>query len=155
MKQKRVVYMMVGIPGSGKSTWVQKHRKDAWVIISPDSILESQYNYDWTPDRASEAWAKSYQRFGGGLLDGHTMVWDATFTLPIMRTAVLNIAKGAGYRVEAIFCDTPLEVCIYRNQQRHREPVPLKTIHRMAEHLQPPTKAEGFDRIEHILVPSK
>lgn len=152
MKDKSVVYMMIGIPGSGKSTWIRNNRKDTWVVVSPDAILETQYNYEWTPERASEAWALSYQQFGHGLLAGKTMVWDATFTSPIMRAAILHTAKGAGYLVEAIFCDTPIELCIERNQCRNREPVPESTIRRMAENLQPPTKAEGFDRVEHIQV---
>ena len=152
MKNKPVVYMMVGIPGSGKSTWIRNNRKETWVVVSPDAILETQYNYQWTPERAAEAWAKSYQEFGRGLLAGQTMVWDATFTSSIMRSAILHTSKGAGFGVEAIFCDTPIEICIERNQNRKREPVPDSTIQRMAENLQPPTTSEGFDRIEHIVV---
>ena len=152
MKSEQIVYIMVGIPGSGKSTWIHTNKKDTWVILSPDAILEAKYNYEWTPERAAEAWAESYQQFGQGLLSCQTMVWDATFTSPIMRSAILHTAKGAGYRVEAIFCDTPIDVCIHRNQKRNREPVPESTIYRMAENLQAPTEDEGFDRIEHISV---
>ena len=152
MKDKPVVYMMVGIPGSGKSTWIRNNRQKTWIVVSPDVILETQYNYEWTPERAAEAWAISYQQFGQGLLSGQTMVWDATFTSPIMRAAILHTAKGAGYRVEAVFCDTPIELCIERNQRRNRKPVPEGKIHGMAEGLQPPTAAEGFDHIEHVLV---
>ncbi len=152
MSEQKKIYVMVGIPGSGKSTWIRRNRQDSWVVVSPDSILESQYNYEWTPERAAEAWAKSYQQFGHGLLQEHTMVWDATFTSSIMRAAILHIAKGAGYRVEAIFCDTPIDICIDRNQKRNREPVPESTIHRMAQSLQPPTEQEGFDSIQRILL---
>ena len=150
MKDKPVVFMMVGIPGSGKSTWVKNNRQETWVVVSPDEILEAQYGYEWTPERAAEAWESSYQQFVKSLLVDKTMVWDATFTSPIMRAAILHIAKGAGYRVVAIFCDTPIELCIERNKRRNREPVPEATIRRMAEKLQPPTEAEGFDRIEHV-----
>ena len=38
----------------------------------------------------------SYQQFGHGLLADKTMVWDATFTSPIMRAIILHTAKGAG-----------------------------------------------------------
>ena len=152
MKDKPVVYMMVGIPGSGKSTWIRNNRQKTWIIVSPDVILETQYNYEWTPERAAEAWAISYQQFGQGLLSGQTMVWDATFISPIMRSAILHTAKGAGYRVEAVFCDTPTELCIERNQRRNRKPVPEGKIRGMAEDLQPPTEKEGFDHIEHVLV---
>ena len=41
MKDKPIVFMMVGIPGSGKSTWVKNNRKETWVVVSPDEILET------------------------------------------------------------------------------------------------------------------
>ena len=154
MNKQQAVYMMIGIPGSGKSTWIREHLEQSWIVLSPDAILESRYNYEWTPDRAAEAWAESYQLFGSVLLQGKTMVWDATFTSPIIRSAILHTAKGAGYRVEAVFCDTPLEICLERNSTRDREPVPQSTIRRMAENLVPPTQEEGFDAIQHIVLES-
>ena len=154
MNKQQTVYMMIGIPGSGKSTWIREHLEQSWVVLSPDAILENRYNYEWTPDRAAEAWAESYQRFGYFLLQGRTMVWDATFTSPIIRSAILHTAKGAGYRVVAVFCDTPIEVCIERNASREREPVPQSTIIRMAENLVPPTQEEGFDTVQNIVLES-
>ena len=55
MENKHIVYMMVGNSGSGKSTWVRKNAEETWVIVSPDVILETQYNYEWTPERAARA----------------------------------------------------------------------------------------------------
>ena len=84
-KQYRgLVIMMVGIPASGKSTWISQNRKSSWNVISPDQFLEEKYDYEWTPERASEAWALSFQRYGQYLLDGGTVVWDATFLSPII-----------------------------------------------------------------------
>ena len=152
MSEQHTVYMMVGIPGSGKSTWIRENTEQNWVVLSPDTILEKRYNYEWTSDRASEAWAESYRLFGFLLLKGTTIVWDATFISPIIRSAILHISKGAGYRVEAIFCDTPVETCIERNASRMREPVPESTIRRMADNLVIPTEAEGFDGVQHIVL---
>ena len=140
---------MIGIPGSGKSTWV-KEKNEGWIILSPDAILEERYNYEWTPERASEAWAESYQRFGQLLLENKSIIWDATFTTPMMRSAILHISKGAGFRVEAVFCDTPIETCLTRNAARERDPVPESTIRRMSDSLIPPTESEGFDVVHHI-----
>ena len=151
MSKQKTIYMMVGIPGSGKSTWIRDHVKQDWAVLSPDTILERRYNYEWTPERAAEAWAESYRLFGSLLLQGRTMVWDATFISPIIRAAILHTSKGAGYRIEAVFCDTPVDVCVIRNASRDREPVPESTIHRMADNLVPPTEAEGFDRIQHLV----
>lgn len=148
--ENKIVYMMVGIPGSGKSTWIRQNRGNDWVVISPDQVLEERYGYEWTPERAAEAWAESYQRFGALLLEDRTMVWDATFTSPMMRSAILHIAKGIGYTVKAIFCKTNIDLCLSRNLKRDREPVPDSTIRRMAESLIAPSKEEGFDEIQVV-----
>ena len=151
MAEEKIVYMMVGIPGSGKSTWVRQNRDEDWVVISPDAILEERYHYEWTPERAAEAWADSYQQFGSLLVEGGTMVWDATFTSPMMRSAILHIAKGVGYTVKAIFCQANMDLCFSRNLKRDREPVPENTIRRMADSLIPPTVEEGFDEVQIIV----
>ena len=40
------------------------------VVLSPDQYLVEQlYNYQWTPERAAEAWAVEYQRFGRLILE--------------------------------------------------------------------------------------
>ena len=150
--KQKTIYMMVGIPGSGKSTWIQTHVDSSWIVLSPDTILEQRYNYQWTAERAAEAWAESYRNFGALLLKGATIVWDATLISPITRAAILHTSKGAGYRVEAVFCDTPVEICVKRNATRSREPVPESTIRRMADSLVAPTEEEGFDSIRHIVV---
>lgn len=141
--------IMVGIPGSGKSTWVSKNQNQA-IVISPDQYLVDQYDYEWTPERAGEAWAYSYQQYAKELTKGVDIIWDATFLRGIDRSAVLNFAKGFGYHCTAIYFDTPIAICLERNQNRDREPVPEKTIKNMAKMIQIPREREGFHEIIKI-----
>lgn len=142
--------MMVGIPASGKSSWIDANCDHSWTRISPDAVLEEKYNYEWTPERAAEAWATSFQEYGAILLQGGNVVWDATFVSPIVRASVLHIANGAGFTTKAIFFDVDVEVCIQRNLERDREPVPESTIRRMHDGLVEPTEEEGFDEVVRI-----
>jgi predicted kinase len=51
-----------------------------------------------------------------------------------------------GCPVEAVYFDTPIEVCMARNAARERV-VPAAAMQRMARRLTPPTLDEGFQRI--------
>ena len=142
-------YILIGIPASGKSTWVRKYGGDM-TVISPDGYLEEQYQYEWTEQRAKEAWAHSYQEFADSLRQGRSVVWDATFLGSIDRSPVLNLAKGFGYKCTAIVVQAPLELCLQRNLERHRSPVPSSKIVAMHKSLCLPSLEEGFDDIELV-----
>ena len=115
--------ILVGIPGVGKTTWLQQNTESSAQVISPDQYLEEHYDYDWTPVRASEAWAVSYQLFAKCLKNTQDVLWDATFLQPIDRSAILHIAKGFSYKTRAIVIVAPLETCLERNLKRVLEKV--------------------------------
>lgn len=71
---------------------------------------------------------------------------DATHLTPKERRPYLRLPNC---RVEAVFFDTPLAVCLKRNGQRARV-VPPEAIERMATRLVKPTKKEGFARVQVI-----
>jgi predicted kinase len=68
---------------------------------------------------------------------------DATHLTPKERRPYLRIP---GCRVEAVFFDTPLAVCLERNAARGRV-VPPEVIAAMAERMIKPVKTEGFSRV--------
>ena len=70
---------------------------------------------------------------------------DATHLTRKERKPYLRI----GVPVEALFFDTPLEVCIARNANRPRI-VPEDAIRKMAGKLQPPTLDEGLVNVTVI-----
>ena len=142
--------ILVGIPGSGKTTWLLENTKATEYIISPDRFLEENYDYQWTPARASEAWAVSYQSFAGFLRHKQDVIWDATFLQPIDRSAILHIANGFDYKTVAVVLLTPLDLCLERNRKRPRQPVPDDKIIAMQSRMIIPTKEEGFDEIRIV-----
>ena len=78
---------------------------------------------------------------------------DATNLTPGDRRAYIKIAELYGAEPEALFFDTPVEVCIERNRKRQRV-VPEDVIHKLAAKLRPPTIAEGFTKIAVVHVAS-
>lgn len=150
------------------------------MIVSPDTYLITESGeYVWSPERAKAAWAKSYARLDALLASGQynkvvlmigipasgkttwlaaneepdAIYFDATFIGPKSRAPVIEKAKAAGLRVEAVVAATPLAVCLERNRCRPEgRRVPEEAVERMSDVLErnPPRRAEGFDDITYI-----
>ncbi len=72
---------------------------------------------------------------------------DATHLTREERKPYVQIAREHHAEIEAVFFNTPLDVCLARNRQRSRH-VPEDVLKTMAGKLQPPAYDEGFSRIE-------
>jgi len=131
----------VGLPASGKSTYFETLAVQA---ISTDAI-RLQLADDAT-DQTVHAAVFATVRFliRQRIAIGRPITYlDATSLTRKDRKFFLKIAKQYGCTAEAIFFDTPLEVCLERNRKRSRV-VPEDVIRTMAKKLVPPTVAEGF-----------
>jgi predicted kinase len=134
----------VGLPGSGKSTWLSSHGINA---ISSDEIRR------WIADDPT---VQHIHRIVFGavrylvvqrLKIGRPVTYiDATSLTPWERRPYIRLGQLYECDVEALFFDTPVEVCIERNRSRDRV-VPGEAIRAMALKLVPPTVAEGFSAV--------
>eukprot|EP01063_Lacrimia_lanifica_P031643 TRINITY_DN5266_c0_g1_i2.p3 TRINITY_DN5266_c0_g1~~TRINITY_DN5266_c0_g1_i2.p3 ORF type:complete len:242 (+),score=68.02 TRINITY_DN5266_c0_g1_i2:838-1563(+) len=90
--------LTVGIPGSGKSTWVKQQVQDegdpsgrgGTVVVSTDAIrLELTGSVAFT-NIEGEVWAVARSRITEALLDGRTTILDATNTISRHRVALCH-----------------------------------------------------------------
>ena len=139
--------MLVGLPGSGKSTWLEQRGITA---ISSDWIR--LVLTDDATDQTIHARVFLTMRYllRHRLAIGRPVSYvDATHLTPEERRPYIDIACWYGCEVEALYFDVPLGVCRERNRRRERV-VPDDALERMAAKLIPPTVDEGFSRITVI-----
>jgi predicted kinase len=135
---------MVGLPGSGKSTYLERL---GVTPLSSDAIR--QLLADDATDQSIHGRVFSTIRYllRQRLAIGRAATYvDATHLTPAERRPYVKMARLHGCDVEAVFFDVPLEICIARNRGRARV-VPVEAMRKMAAKLVPPKAAEGFSRV--------
>lgn len=137
----------VGLPGSGKSTYLARLGVNA---ISSDEIR--RLVADDPHDQTMNARIFSVIRYliRQRVAAGRPVTYvDATHLTEWERKPYVILAQRYGCTLEALFFDVPVEICIARNQARDRV-VPEAAIRKMAEQMIPPSTQEGFAEITRI-----
>jgi predicted kinase len=141
------IIVLVGLPASGKSTWLERRGLRA---LSSDEMRRTLADdaTDQTIHRQVFA-ALRYLLRARLRIGRKTTYVDATHLTPRERRPYIEIARRSGCRVEALYFATPIAECRRRNRRRKRF-VPPAVIERMAARLVPPSRAEGFDRVRTV-----
>jgi predicted kinase len=137
----------VGLPGSGKSTYLARLGVNA---ISSDEIrrLIADDPHDQTMNARIFAVIRYLIRQRIAAARPVTYV-DATHLTQWEREPYVKLAQRYGCRLEALFFDVPIDICIARNQARERV-VPEEIIRKMAQQMIPPSLEEGFAEVAVI-----
>lgn len=144
--------MMVGVPGSGKSTWIRNNKTDEMLWVSRDKIrfdkLKEDDDYFAYED---EVFEQFLEEIIWGLEMGKTVFADATHLNKKARAKVLNKVAKFADEIEAVMMDVHLITALERNDLREgRAFVPRGVIRRMYFQMETPMKEEGFDKITFI-----
>lgn len=139
------LFLMVGVPGSGKSTLIESAFPGA-TVICPDSKIGYTKEKPWTPQAARWAWNEAAAELAEALKRGdETIVFDATLVAPKKRKHYVQLARQHKISIAAIYCSN---TDLARQRNESRDPfrrVPAETFNRMAGSLVAPSKEEGFD----------
>ena len=147
------LYIMIGIPASGKTTYAKTHFKKTTYISRDIVRLNLLNDYDSYFSKEHEVFTTFISKIQTALNNHENVIADATHLSKGSRLKLfshLDIDKEKT-EVIAVVLNTPLDICLERNETRTgREYVPPKIIKEMKASLRIPnfTEYNGiFDRI--------
>ena len=136
--------MLIGLQGSGKSTYYRGHFSGTHIHISKD-LMTNVRNRDTRQEQLIEA----------AFADGKSVVIDNTNPTPTVRAPVIALARKHHARVVGYFFEVPVKVAVARNRQREgKARVPDVAIFATAKKMIPPKFEEGFDEIHVVAAES-
>ena len=154
---------LVGVPGSGKSTWLKD--QELWtLIVSTDNIIEElAETYGLTYDQVFKDTIRFAELVMNNEMDKAIAetddYGDANFHIDRTNLTVksrrkfIEKLKPHGYEFEAVVFPLPgteklpTEEWNRRLDSRRGKTIPAHVLSSMIEHYEPPTEAEGFDKI--------
>ena len=146
------VYMLIGVPGSGKSTWInaQDWVKDC-VLVSTDKLIELEagrqgktYN-DVFKSYIDEANRLMMEDVKTAVAEGKDIIWDQTNTGRKSRKAKLAMMPDY-YKIAVVFATPEKEEWQRRINSRPGKMIPEGVLKAMAMGLQRPEQGE-FDEV--------
>ena len=159
------LYILCGIPGCGKSTWVCKKMKEnvnpiepKWAYVSRDevrfSIIKEEDDYF---AKEKQVFGEYVRRICESLKDTYVVntIADATHLNKISRDKLINaiyrMCPDLEFNIVMVYFDIPVEVCIFRNNKRSgRARVPENVIKNMYATLEFPKCRKDLIRVEII-----
>ncbi len=149
------VYMMIGVQGSGKTTYSRMISKGMDIkIVSTDIVRDENPNM---PER--DVFPTVYKRCAELIKNGESLIFDATSIDRSYRTRFIENLRNNGvelneYELVAIYFEPDLKTFTERVRKRNEDPnerfLPLEVVAKYCEMIEEPTIEEGFNQIIRI-----
>lgn len=146
------LFLLRGLPGCGKSTWIKKNELEPYTLSS-DKLREMfgglEYNLEGNLTISSKrdklVWETLFNMLEARMQRGLTTIIDATNIKEASMNKYKALADKYFYRVYVVdFTGIPIEVCIERNKNRGYKKVPEKVIYSMADSLKTAKIPDGI-----------
>ena len=145
---KVVMLMLIGPPGSGKSSLARYISANCidYIRISPDDLRQEMLGNAADQSNNQMIFAETYRRIQNNLSIRHNCILDSTNCRPMYRKKAIKLFKPCCDILVGVLMSTSLSKCLENNFDRDRY-VPEDVIRLMHRSLRdnPPKLSEGYD----------
>lgn len=151
-KNKPLFIMMVGLAGSGKSTFAEdivvnyNNMNSKPALHSSDKLRLELYGDEQDQKHNQEVFNELHKRIKTDLNNGRDVIYDATNMSKKRRISFLSELSNIQCEKHCICVMTPYKKCLHFNESRERT-IPDGAIKRMYMNWTPPHKSEGWDNV--------
>ena len=142
-----ILYITVGLPGAGKTSFLSEMKEPNIVHISPDLNRPEE-------DDPAERFKMASQQLSDALVEGHDIYYDSTNITARGRAEIIEHAGLAPdeYSVIALVFQASLMSLETHNSERPPEDqVPISVLSAMFERFEYPVISEGFDKVIDVV----
>jgi len=151
MSDRFTLVLLVGISGSGKSTYASKLSKEINAkIISSDNCREELTGSKSNMSNDGYMWTKVLPERLEKELQGNNVIFDSTACYKKPRKWIINMAKSMSAKIECHYFEPDVKRALIQNRLRLERQVPEEVIHRQAANWQTPETDEGIDLILNL-----
>lgn len=149
------LFVLVGVPASGKSTWVKDQTWALGMNIVSTDIWVEQYAH-----QQGRTYSEVFQEYMPTAVEKMTehvifcrdnkldIIWDQTSTTVSTRAKKIRMLPDY-YKIAVVFKTPPTSEMKQRLESRPGKNIPWEIVSDMAQKLEaePPSEEEGFDEI--------
>lgn len=154
-------YLLIGLPGSGKSTWCKKEHPDL-PVVSRDIIRSNGFGYEFprfclgytkspkqkvvlSRDQEEKVTVSEYKLIRRLVKEKRDFIIDDTNIKKEYRLKLVEFLRELGVYIVMVFFNTPLNICI----QRRKGQIDSLVMRNLGNALEKPSRDE-YDKLIEV-----